>query len=932
MDRNVWRTRFIFGAAVGVVFLAALFFARPIYLPDAFLISQLESRISAASGFDLSIQSGRMNLRHAIILQHVTLCDSTADFNITADEVTLRYRLLPLLKKSALFSEIRILNPQIHFVTRTDSAMGSSPDKSSAGGETPQKPSSRRPSELPYEIQVAHLSLINATFRWEKCSPSDTLRLLIPGMDLHAQDVHLNRQAALLAEWRVEQRGTINLENVGATKAHALKASSQMRFEVSTTADSSRVVGQLDFRPQIEGRSSSGEMHSLNVPEIYLDFDARLTHWRDLTVDSLNLSLENLLELQASATVANLFKAPRLNVRLPQASVFLDSAWDFFHELTRQFGRDSGFDDWKLAGRLQLQDGSLQWAPAAHPPDLQASLHFEIGEASIECKSLDLMAGDLRAESDARIRLSPQDSLQLQWNVDLTAGLVAKSMGRDSLLKLNSLDLGMSADVGSGWSHPRFQLEWQAQGPYDTRLEGNFTARADTLVSANPLLSPNFIIEGGASVDGLPLEMLFPSGPRGDVSVALDIKAQTPDNVNLKLGIFGWDVWFALGDKVVLFPPSLLKLDATCSLDPDFRRFYLRRGKVECNPYFASNFADASTDFSLWEIRQSDFDLNLTEIHSVLQPALPARFAQAQIGGQLQLKASMWGSFDDGKFTLLPECTLSSSEMALAMPDLGLSADSVFFIAGLEGDWKDLAVSGEIQAGTLALPQLRESPYRQIALDFGGKLREFERLDSLVCRLRSDELHLQIESRGWLGWAPPWPRGELANQVHFVAADTIFPLADVASSGNLNADIQLTFESDSSFGVTGRVSADSLFVDHRRGWRIQNAYFDLPFHQEAKFADHGIEIPSASADALSLPDPVQFAGLAHQSPSALNQGEFRADLLQIEPYVLEDIHGIIFLGQGFLHIPQMRARAYEGDLSGACNLYISALMPDSIRY
>ena len=926
-----WLIRFALIIAAGIVLLAALFFARPLYLPDAFLIAQLERRISTATGLDLFIQSGHIQLRKAIILRGITLGDSSGGFSVTADELRLRYRLAPLLQKRAIFSEIQLSNPQVHIVSQAHGT-APTPDKAGLVNHAPQEPPTRPPSGLPFEIQAASLKVINASFLWKALGEGDTLRLLIPGINLLAQNAQLNRQVGLQAEWRLEQDGTASLEAIGLSASYVLTALSRLQFAVTTLEDSSHIVARLNLDPKIQFSSSRDSVQELAGPRTTLNFGARLTHWRDLAIDSLALSLDNLLSVQAGGFIADVFKAPRLDVRLPLATLYLESAWEFAQRMAGLFDADANWSDWEMAGLLQLQKGWLQWAPASLPPDLSASLPVDISDASLECHSLGLTVGDLFANSDFHFRLSSSDSVRLQGKVNLMAGTAAKSLNPDSSLELRSLDLSLTAEMAPGGRVPHIQLDWQARGPFNTRLAGNFAARADTLDRADPLSSPGFSLEGGGSMDGLPLEELFLNGPRGDVSLALDFKAQSLDDVNLKLGIFGWDVWFAWGDKAVWFPPSLLKLDAQCALGPGWESLYLKQARADWNPYFTCAFSDASTDFSSWEIGKSDVWLNLAEILPVVQPVLPAKFADAQISGLLQLNGSMKGAFQGGEFSLLPQSTLTASALDFAAPDFGLAADSISFVTALEGTWRDLAILGKLQAARLALPRIREFPYRRISLDFGGKLREFERLDSLDCQLQSDELGLQVTSRGWLDWRLPAIQGELSSQIHFAAADTVSPTADLACSGNLDANFDLALKADSSLSLAGRVSAESLFVDHRGGWRAQNLRLDLPFHQDAKFTPDGVAVPSAGSGAQSLPDPVQLAASESQYQAARNRGVFSAGLLQINPYVLTDLKVSVFLGQGFLHIPRMQARAYEGNLSGAGSIHFAALRPDSIRY
>lgn len=912
--------------AVLTVFVL-LFFARPLYLPDSFLIRQIKRRIEAATGLRLDVSGGHIHLLKAMTFRSIVLKDSAGDLSVTADELTLRYRLLALLEKRLEILELSVKKPHVSLLSRTS-------EQATPGAEAlaPPAESAKPALELPLTIDINQLTIRDASLRLVRISPQDTLQFAASGWQLMADHLHLKSSRDYHAEVKVEQNDSARFEFRRNHLKFDLAAATQLRAAGRLHPDSSHFALELGLNPEFSARSGAAPVHRIGVPKIALTGRGSLWSRRDLRLEQFELVLDSLAILKADAQIRDIFNEKRFAASIVKGEIAFQPCWRLAREILRLQDGESPMLSWQLAGRFEMSESALAGSLARGARDLQATLRWKLEDVAFYEPNSGLSLNGLEANSFIQCHLLPKDSLFLDSGIDLHVKSFSPGRSADARTTLAALDLGISASISHDWLDPYLQLVWQAQGPWDARQEGSFVLRADRLKPFDPLLSPGLFVEGGGSLNDLPLHEIFPELLAGSLSTAVDLKAADLDEVYIKLGAYSSDLSLLLPQQTLSIPPLMLTTTARGALSLKSGSLGLYHGVVSVPPYADVNFSEGTLSPESLKIADAQLKLQLNEILPVIAPLLPENLRDAMLSGELAWSGSACGWVDSTRFVLEQKSKITGSPLSLSLPKWGIRGDTLSLSGVLRGDLRKLTCTAELNAGTLAWADLRTEPYHSLAGGFTAELQDLQKLEDASFWVEAPELGLACQGYGNADWSGQFPTGEVETHIEFAAADSVRWLEDLALSGRGSADVMASFAPDSTVGLQGRLLADSLSLRLAGILSAESVALDLPLGEKLKLDPAGLIALSPAPDPMELQDPVLFAALDHQFFLRAANGFLRLGRLSAGSYEAQNLTASLSPLAGRLLIPRFTAGAYEGVIAGSGAIEISALIPDSVRF
>ncbi len=920
-----WSKRFLYALAGLLLLLVLLFFTRPLYLSDKFLIRKAEEEIHRATGTNLEIASGRIRFLKGATLREITWRDSSGQQMFSAEEIALHYRLLPLLKRRFVIEEITVKNPRIDLAALQE-YFTPSPADTSAQITTPTKAR----SDLPVSIEIRNFSVENLRLEYHQIMPAGQMEAEMTDLNINLHDFHMKSSEIYSGTFQAgcEDSLYVRFSREDLQLQWAVELQSSLHGKLNQ--DSAQVDFAAKMHPSIWGSSPRARVDEV-WPEINTSFRAGFRQPGTLEVKQLEFRVGNLLSLAAEGSAADLQNEGLIEFRMREAQMDLGKVWSLTEATAPLFGLEESIAGRQLAGKLIISNSSLSGKMAAHP-SLAVELNGALqGGAYADIKEKTSIQG---IEFTAALSgdLLPLDSLKLTTTADSQVDSATISAGNDSTVFISQFALELSGKIGPNWKYLELQTAWSSNGPWEVQQRGNFVLQADRINLSDVASSPNLRLKGGASFDNLYLQKIVAEGYAGNVSAALDVEAQGLQDIDIQLGLYGVDVAANLGGTALLFPEWLLTLNANAELRSDFSGMDFQQASAEISPYAHLDFVGLIDDRPAWEIGQIELELDLPEILPVLKPLLPVDLQEMAISGKPIFTGSLRAIADSSGWTIDQNIAGRCSELSVKIPAYQLAGDSISAETSFEGSMQNLQISGAVSIGQLSLQALRDDPYRDLSLGLRGDLKEAKSLKDASLWLEWKELGLEAQGYGSADLAEQGLTSQWEIQIHFQAEQAVQPVRDFSLWGLGGAELTLELGADSSLQAAGRMTSENLHLLLGEQLQMDGLELKLPFKQELKLDALGWQVPENMVKSTSMADGVIYSAVEHQFAQTQKEGQFHIDSLRASGYQVENLEGLVNFEQGRLSLPRLSLQAYGGTILGAGEVVLNSLDPQDLQY
>ena len=939
----------LFYVLFGLVLLfVILFFARPLYLPDAFIVKQIQIRLSPTLGYQLSIESGRIRLVNSVALNGISLRDSSGRERASIDRLTIKYRLLPLLRRRLVIKELAVIHPRInilskpHFLKTTPSV--APPINPVAGmaihdhASPEEEPFQLIPDfELPLPIEIRRLKISNAGIHLTRGVSNPDFKAEITGLNIESPGLKIFTDEDFRATFNLDGADTLKLSYLRNNRITEISSAVDLSVQGEIQDDGSTADFRIALAPEIV--IDSGDIKEIsNLPTLGISFQVALDESSNLKINALSLELEGEPALKASATLEDISRNQKLDAQIEEGRLNLELLWNFLRNTTWWPALSEMTGGRDLSGCLRIQKSRLTGSFTGKNPELSAVLRWTLEDALFQDSNLDLALTGLRTQALTEGRLLPLDSLSLSADVDLSADSLRLSGQRGETLSFSQLHFGISAENEPEWKNPLIRIVWEGAGPFENKQAGSLLIEAKKLDLDNPLASPGLTAEGGGTVHNLPLSQLIPEKLSGDLSTAFDFKLENQRDLKFQVGFLCPNPAVRLSREVHLSDETLrlplMRMDVLgrCRLSPGLESAQVRKIQVDLPPYLKAELSGELTTDRQWMLQASNSSFALHEIVPVIWPILPVEIQDATVKGVASVIGDVRGQLGTSGLINDYRFSLNAESLSFSLPLANLVLDTTSLRATVKGDLRNADISGEMTAGHLAASSIRKKPYHDVTMGWEGAY-------SFAGGDLSGSLYVNAEDPGVYAKAdchlqnlPTQPAGDCKLNLSLSSTDTVEVFEGFRFNGNLQNRIDLEFTTPPELQISGSLDGSDLWLDYGQSFRAEGLSFEFPFH--CRFLPDSSRIlgDKTGETPLALEDPILFTAFEHLFSPGTDNGHLACRYVRVADYEFEDIESSLGFGQGMLYMPRLCMKAYGGVLQGAISVDLTELDRDSVQY
>ncbi len=878
-------------------------------VPEKTLKHILVNQVSRATGRPFQLDGIRINPFGGLDMSGITLGFTEAEnvkdgalFHL--DRLSLRFRLLGLLKRRIEITQVLIDGPQIRIIPLV-------PDSTKVK-EKPAARDSVSMKPMPFSINLFSLVLSNFRMRLHPSPPSSVEEIALEGLNLHVSDLHFpnnfNEDSEnIRGEIRLfsdQGQATVTVENepymadVHLDLLLKWKPGNQWHFTAEADVQNPGIKEGIELDADISG-TAYGESVQLN----------RI---------ALRLAGQECLRVRGSMVYRN----PDVEFDLAIGGDGLDLRRTKMWAESLIRGENSAVQDsMDIRGILEVIEGRIYGT--------QDNIQFSMGSH--------LKNG----------RLSLPGLLAEEIKIDL---------GASGAIKGKIIENGkISARLGTGFEYAmsdsvEFNVDWIAVNlassldsgglPENTRLTGDVSGLLGGTLNLDMSLRPprgsekgwqNQVLEGELHCDTLRLGNMpgMTPGIDGLVNLGINVFAADLDSIFLDLKVLSPGVAYPAGKDTAVTPVLFFITHAVASTDTLFSNWDLK-ADMAFNDLLS---ADISGSFLSKEKMFTGSLEKCTMINAGIPDYLPQAVLEQMQGfsvtGQERLDLHTEGRIEKESLLLTARGELKLEQIGIGIPSQGMQVKGVEGLLRFYGDMTGMEGDADVRVAHVFVEKMRPDPITgsHIGFRFGMRVP-----DSLWVH----EGRFSIESFGVNG-AFSAKAGQLQTDPVIMAdlelaadMDEIRVTPEMQVDGSLKASLGVrSVDAEKQWiHVSGVIETDSLDLKGQ-GFQVRQASGKIPFSLDMDLKNQ-----------KAIPDP------EYSPPSWIQYERFRAIYRNLSPelgtlsireivfadYRIEDLVMDLSLSKGFLHIPMLYLKVLGGNIGASVLVNAGTGDPGSIRY
>jgi hypothetical protein len=914
IKRLLKRLAWTAGVTLGVIALAIA--GLRFFFPKDAVLALVVKR-SAASGWPVEIGSASVNPFGRIHLADVNVAlrpDSSSKpipF-FTLERATIRFRLLPLLRRKLAVSEVLLDKPRFRLGSDFLSGLR-------ILAKTP-KDSTKKPAPLPFEIGLLKLELSGFSLRTSLPDTSTVREIGIDGLNLSIEKLRIPQG---FEKSPAGFKGTVHV----VTKEGRLSVVTPWRrylFDPGIDAEFKwGKKGAWTFNASSDLRSTGPERESLAGLRMAAD---GIGLGDSIKVGRIDVTVGRQKALSLHGWFSAADTIPRFDCEIdgkpvsmePLAALFLRYLPDSMSAALRPFS---------IKGTVTPLSGCVSGTPK--------SFRFDLASAVSDAQ-LDSPEPAVRAER-IRIDLSVQGTGSPKGLKSGTAaGSVEIPLVRAALNDTESVNIGRTSMQWSAVLNPAgLPSHGELSGSVMECLGGKagWNAAWDLTISDRTVIE-DFSAKAEARVDGVDLAAL-PAGAHplsGRIFAGLNLDAENARSILVRgFGEIPAAVLTIEGKSDTL-PRIRADMEMNVSADSGFKKWSVFGGTFRVSDLFRAAFTGIVLPFESafdFQIRDGVFD-NKAAVKYIPRQLLET-MAGIQAGGRETLEAWIRSKPDDGTAVVALEGGLRLENGSIVLPSQSLIIDGVNGAFDFNGSTERVSGNSSVRIGRIVSAALRPEPVTDGSVDFRWNFWTSGKFGISDGRFSVPGLALNgsFDATGDSLETVPVIGGHAEFQ--FSSRDTVNLTPLLAARGGIRGSIRVESIAPErrQFRIDGEAEADSFTVYSKPAIEVRNIEGVLPFSLIVDPVRGGL----APSDSQK---PVDWLAYGNQQdwykaflPSV---SRIRIESVKILDYTLKAFRIDIAVQNGLVQVPRFQGMLLGGNVGGSFWLDLADGKPASMSY
>ncbi len=919
---------------------AFIYFARPLYLPDALFIKQLESRLSAAFGMQLEIGGGSFRLLRDARLEDIAWCDSTGHEVLTIDTLYIRYKLTSLLNRTLIIDNLSVVHPRYYYKFTQESVKNISPTSLTTPEETglDSSQNSNVPVppdlffQLPVRLEIVALEVVNGEIGFATNSTELDAEILSKSISISGENIYFKDSQDFFAQYNIENHDSLEMILCNETLKIRAKSPFSLLVEGQLSPTQCPVKIRTKLQPLIKTNRSENADREFSFPELSLSAKVGLRNYRNLLIEEMQIQLGTDANISAGGEIKDIFGNPEFVLEIIESQASIEHAMSIYEDISELMGWDTKLEETSASGIFKIYRSNLKGNINGGDPEILLSLICEIVDASLSDDDMVLELDGIGVKITGEGCIFPIEKFGVETEIGAEIESILLPNIKNDIYKLSGMRIDIDAGVDEGWRNPRFGIDWAGSVAGDLNSQGHIVIRADSLNLREPFDSPELYAEGGGSVEKIRLTDLLSEQFAGEFSSAFEFKYKELNNIDFSMGLFCPDLQVRYMDDILSFPPLMARTSSRLAISPDLDRVEAAEFSMDTPPYLNGDFSAFIADDGSWAIRDLSINFDLGEICTLFRPFLRGRVEGFRMGGSAILSGKLQGELGSGGFSVEQNLIVHGDAMTVKLPDYEIEMDSIALKATLRGDLDQVATSGELSIGSALWTDHREEAYHQVAATWENTIDIPQKVVEGWIGVRSEELGLNSVLEGKYQLTDDGNRIDGVYKVGFDRGESVNIFDGLNISGNLATDGEITYSSDSDMYIKGNIDCQKMNINYADEFEAKDFDLFLPYSFSIPVDAEEENIAGKQKSSGYIPDPVIYGANEHLFMAGDPHGKVKCDILKIGEYEGSNLEGTLVCRNNMLESPGVSASAYEGDLHGSFSIDFTNIDLDSLRY
>lgn len=881
------------------------------YFPDSQVKRLLIRQAYAATGRSVEIDTLQVRIFGGIRVQGIRVGFTPEEgmasgYFLEADEASLNYSLLPLLRKQIDITGIRLIRPQVRVVVPQTQK------------DTTAAQQAAVLTELPLTIQLDRFQLDDASVWASVPAPEGIQTFSVSNLNLSLQDLYIPRKW-MEEQNRIRVQGSFVMEDT--------------RLDVKLPAMAFAVKPKVKLDFGWNGRGEWGVDGQLSVAHAAMHeklVEVKMAvrgkgFGETISIETFDLNLFGQRALTCQATVRDAGPDLSFEMSYSGAPLNLESVKESSEQLLKVVGFEQPIiNQTTLSGTLNPGKGRI----SGRPDSLELEINPAFSGIDVMNDSLGLMARNGRGSltlTGTWTLLHGMKSGNVASRFDLSEFIFSPI--QDTLVSLQTVRFKLNSDLDATFFPKYGDVELKV-----ARVLGSpfhFNLNWDGFSFSNETLTGRF--DGNLKASALQLDALpnLSIPLHGNVMIDGRLSGVRPDSIALSLDASTNGIEYVLGEVDEKLPAMQLTSSWLLGVDPVRKQIILHTSRLQLDSLFEASAHGLFQTDSL----NADFAANARLRNAAINELIPVQITdelgairligEERVAGRVHMNLN---NPDD--IRIHAQCDLNG--VGYEMPALDL-----FFAEGqgkvlLSGPLNQLDYEGDFELGQAELLLVRTEPFRSLSLDFKGNIVDLTRIELERAHVSIPDLGVKARAEGAFRVETPLPYMQFSGLVQLNAADSIRMMDDLWLGGKAAVRFSgETIHSNSQLDVSAYATLNAIKLKHALGFQVEGIDAALPV---------SLALDLEKGMLISDSDIAPLAKTAFQVNADLyrslykNLGWLKIKSANYLQYTLAGAYLDVRVAQGLIDIPLVEMKLLGGNLGGSAFLNLAGGDPAQMTY
>ncbi len=922
------------GIIAGLTLILYIVFA--FFFPNNLVRKLAIAEISSALNRKIDIQSARINLFKGIELENLVLYESDslqtpktkkpAPF-VSIDEIVLKYRFWPLLKKRIKIHEVRIDSPTV-FLSQNPDGKWNFDDLIAPADTTLQpEPVDTTAVLMPVSIELKKFNLNQLAIVLNQKQDSSALQINFASLSGKISDLEVpgGDQNRLLETLK------INLE--------LLMQRARLSLTYFTLADSTTYhFGSdvdLDLLINLAGIEKFSGKGVLNCTNWYLNnngkkpdslFFQKFPHLiglefettgnlksGNLILPKLLLTLSEQTILSGEGTISQMFDSLLVDFRIKESHLNLSHLSRQLSEI--KIAEMQSFSQMiKIDGALSLDGTELSGSPmASNPQDgLKFKTVLNLNDLSLDYENKVAQISDLNLNLSLAGTYYQAGLSDLDLNGSLLIPAFSSAPGDTSQISAHHIELKLDSKLAADF-FPKFV-------DLDLKIANILKSRVDFLFQfQSPGNWQNIFAKSRLNVTGLQLQALETEDLAGTTNFSLELEASSLEQIQCNFS--------ATLDSLFLFyennwrdlPSQQLTGALSVQVDSSFENIRISPFSINLKNLLEMEGNANLIDFgeTAFDFKINDATLRLGNIYRQIPDIFKVDIGELYLYGSGQATAEFHGKLPaNGLPDYRGQINLELTPLEIDYTEIFMAFKKMKAISEIQVYPDSLEATLTAHADSFYMGDLRRKPFHEVDLTAEISMPFFQLVKIKSSSVYIHEINTHINATGQIDSLETETIIHLLAHLKFDNQQPVEPYEFVRLNGKFEADANLYIDL-TSLAYNAEIDFQGLNMFYEDYLAVQGIRGKMPLHQRINLEKlHFIDESAVQQVSASL--------------TAMEYHYLRPYLMQLQPNIpIVTIDKVVMMDYEFTNlkmdvlingpqvsIPQFSMQAYEGNIMG----------------